>query len=54
MYSQDDPETLELRTADRVARERSRLIREIMFDLECLTLYELKSEQRRIKERYHL
>lgn len=54
MYSQDDPETLDLKTADRVARERSRLIREIEYDLELLTLYELKSEQRRIKERYHL
>lgn len=56
MYNHDEPEPLEasLKTADRVARERSRLIREIEYDLELLTLYELKSEQRRLKERYHL
>lgn len=55
MYN-DDPEPLEasLKTADRVAKERTRLIREIEYDLELLTLYELKSEHRRLKERYHL
>lgn len=47
-------ENASLKTADRAAEERTRLMKEINFDLDLLTLYELKSVLRIIKVKYHL
>ena len=47
-------ENASLKTADRAAQEKTQLIREIDYDLDLLTVYELKVVKNMIKARYHL
>lgn len=44
----------DLMTADRAARERTKLLREIEDDLEVLTNYQLKHVKSYIEVKYHL
>ena len=44
----------DLLTADRAARERTRLLRDIYDDLEILTNYQLKHIKSYIEAKYHL
>ena len=47
-------ENASLKTADRAAKEKTQLIREIDYDLDLLTIYELKVVKNLIEARFHL
>lgn len=47
-------ENASLKTADRAAREREKLIKKICFNLDNLTLYELKIVDNYIEARFHI
>lgn len=43
-----------LKTAERAARERTKLLKEIEYDLDLLTLYELKVVKNYLDVKFHL
>lgn len=47
-------ENASLKTADRAAREREKLMKKIGFNLDILTLHELKIVNNYIEARFHL
>ncbi len=47
-------ENASLKTADRAARERDKLMKKISYNLDILTLYELKIVDNFIEARFHL
>ena len=47
-------ENASLKTADRAAREKTQLIREIDYDLDLLTVYQLKVAKNLLKKTFHL
>lgn len=47
-------ENASLKTADRAAREREKLMKKIGYNLDILTLYELKIVDNYIEARFHI